>query len=59
VKSESLTPNQILLTDEIANEKYVGFYAERKLSRLVIAAGGVLLLGSFGVIVALAQRNAN
>jgi type IV secretion system protein VirB5 len=56
VKSESLTPNQILLTDEIANEKYVGFYAERKLSRLVIAAGSVLLLGSYGVIVSLAHR---
>jgi len=53
VKSENLTSDQILLTDEIANEKYVGFYAERKLSRLVIAAGSVLLLGSFGVIVAL------
>jgi hypothetical protein len=30
VKTEVLTPNQVLLTDEIANEKYVGFYAERK-----------------------------
>jgi type IV secretion system protein VirB5 len=56
MKTESLTPNQVLLTDEIANEKYVGFYAERKLSRLVIAAGSVLLLGSFGVIVSLAHR---
>jgi len=56
VKTESLTPNQVLLTDEIANEKYVGFYAERKLSRLVITAGSVLLLGSFGVIVSLAHR---
>jgi type IV secretion system protein VirB5 len=56
VKTENLTPEQILLTDEIANEKYVGFYAERKLSRLVIAAGSVLLLGSFGVIVSLAHR---
>ena len=56
MKSENLTSDQILLTDEIANEKYVGFYAERKLSRLVIAAGSVLLLGSFGVIVALAHR---
>jgi type IV secretion system protein VirB5 len=56
VNTESLTPEQILLTDEIANEKYVGFYAERKLSRMVIAAGSVLLLGSFGVIVSLAHR---
>jgi type IV secretion system protein VirB5 len=56
VKAEGLTPDQVLLTDEIANEKYVGFYAERKLSRMVIAAGSVLLLGSFGVIVSLAHR---
>jgi len=56
VKTESLTSNQVLLTDEIANEKYVGFYAERKLSRMVITAGSVLLLGSFGVIVSLAHR---
>jgi type IV secretion system protein VirB5 len=53
---EPLTPNQLILTDEIANEKYVGFYSERKLSRMVIAAGSVLLLGSFGVIVSLAHR---
>ena len=53
---QSLTPHQVLLTDEIANEKYVGFYAERRLSRIVIAAGSVLLLGSFGVIVSLAHR---
>ncbi len=56
MKTENLTPDQVLLTDEIANEKYVGFYAERKLSRLVIMAGSVLLLGSFGVIVSLAHR---
>jgi type IV secretion system protein VirB5 len=52
----SLTPNQVLLTDEIANEKYLGFYAERKMSRLVIVAGTVMLLGSFSVIVSLAHR---
>lgn len=52
----NLTPNQVLLTDEIANEKYVGFYAERRLSRLVITTGSVLLLGSFGVIVSLSHR---
>jgi type IV secretion system protein VirB5 len=56
MQTESLTPTQILLTDEIANEKYVGFYSERKLSRMVIAAGSALLLGSFGVIVSLAHR---
>jgi type IV secretion system protein VirB5 len=56
MKTEVLTPNQVLLTDEIANEKYVGFYAERKMSRMVIAIGSVILLGSFGVIVSLAHR---
>jgi type IV secretion system protein VirB5 len=56
VKTENLTPEQVLLTDEIANEKYIGFYAERKLSRIVIGAGSVLLLGSFGVIVSFAHR---
>ena len=56
MKTEVLTPNEVLLTDEIANEKYVGFYAERKMSRMVIGAGTVLLLGSFGVIVSLAHR---
>jgi type IV secretion system protein VirB5 len=54
--NHNLTPNQVLLTDEIANEKYVGFYAERRLSRLVIATGSVLLLGAFGVIVSLNHR---
>ena len=54
--TQSLTPNQVLLSDEIANEKYVGFYAERRLSRMVIMAGSVLLLGSFGVIASLAHR---
>ena len=56
MKTESLTPDQVLLTDEIANEKYVGLYAERKLSRMVIMAESVLLLGSFGVIISLAHR---
>jgi type IV secretion system protein VirB5 len=56
VKTDSLTPQQVLLTDEIANEKYVGFYSERRMSRMVIAAESVLLLGSFAVIVSLAHR---
>jgi type IV secretion system protein VirB5 len=56
VKTESLTPQQVLLTDEIANEKYVGFYSERKMSRMVIAAESALLLGCFAVIVSLAHR---
>jgi type IV secretion system protein VirB5 len=52
----TLSPKQVLLTDEIANERYVGFYAERKISRIVIAVGGVLLLGSLAAIVLLAHR---
>src|SRR6202789_3253507 len=56
MRTEILTPKQVLLTDEIANEKYVGFYSERKMSRMVIAAESVLLLGSFAVIVSLAHR---
>lgn len=56
MKMSNLPPEQVLLADEIANEKYVGFYSERKLSRMVIAVGSVLLLGSFGVIVSLARR---
>ena len=56
MKTANLTPEQVVLTDEIASEKYVGFYGERKLSRMVIMAGSALLLGSFGVIVSLAHR---
>ena len=56
MKTDSLTPQQVLLTDEIANEKYVGFYSERRMSRMVIAAESVLLLGSLAVIVSLAHR---
>ncbi len=54
--TKDLTPDLVLLTDEISNEKYVGFYAERKLGRIVMAAGSVLLLGAFGVIASLAHR---
>ncbi len=56
MKAQDLTPNLVLLTDEIANEKYIGFYAERRISRIVIAAASVLLLGAFGVIASLAHR---
>jgi len=56
VKTESLTPPQVLLTDEIANEKYVGFYSERRMSRMVIATESVLLVASFAAIVSLAHR---
>jgi type IV secretion system protein VirB5 len=51
-----LTPAQSLLTDEIGNEVYASHYAERKMSRFVIGAETVLLLGAFGLIFSLAHR---
>jgi type IV secretion system protein VirB5 len=51
-----LTPQQSLLTDEIGNEVYASHYAERKLSRFVIGAETLLLLGAFGLICSLAHR---
>ena len=54
--TSTLSPEQVLLTDEIANEKYVGFYSERKLSRMVIAVQGLLLVGFLATIVSLAHR---
>ena len=54
--TSTLSPEQEFLTDEIANEKYVGFYSERKLSRMVIAVQGLLLVGSLAAIVSLAHR---
>ncbi len=51
-----LTPTQSLLTDEIGNEVYASHYAERKLSRFVIGAETILLLGAFGLIFSLAHR---
>ena len=54
--TSTLSPEQVLLTDEMANEKYVGFYSERKLSRMVIAVQGLLLVGSLATIVSLAHR---
>jgi type IV secretion system protein VirB5 len=51
-----LTPVQSLLTDEIGNEVYASHYAERKMSRFVIGAETVLLLGAFGLIFSLAHR---
>src|SRR5271170_5666531 len=51
-----LTPEQSLLTDEIGNEVYASHYAERKLSRFVIGAETILLLGAFGLIFSLVHR---
>ena len=51
-----LTPKQALLTDEIGNEVYASHYAERKLSRFVIGAETILLLGAFALIFSLAHR---
>src|ERR1700709_257328 len=51
-----LTPQQSLLTDQIGNEVYASHYAERKLSRFVIATESLLLLGAMGLIFSLAHR---
>jgi type IV secretion system protein VirB5 len=52
----SLTPEEALLADHIGNEVYASHYAERKLSRFIIGAETVLLLGSMGLIFSLAHR---
>ena len=53
---EPLTPEQVLLTDEIGNEVYAAHYAERKAYRLIIGCGTVLLLGSMWLNLSLARR---
>ena len=50
------TPQQAMLTDQIANEVYASQYAERKMSRFVIGALSVALLGSFATIVSLSKK---
>ena len=50
------TPKDALLTDTIANEVYASHYSERRLSRFVIGALSLTLLGSFGAIVSLAHK---
>ena len=50
------TPKDALLTDTIANEVYASHYAERKLSRFVIGALSLTLLGSFASIVSLSHK---
>jgi type IV secretion system protein VirB5 len=50
------TAKDALLTDTIANEVYASHYSERKLSRFVIGALSLTLLGSFGAIVSLAHK---
>jgi type IV secretion system protein VirB5 len=51
-----LTPEQSLLVDRIGNEVYAAHYAERKAYRLILVCGTVVLLGSFGMNLALARR---
>jgi type IV secretion system protein VirB5 len=51
-----LTPQQVLLTDEIGNEVYASHYAERKAYRFVIGCGTVILLASLGMNFSLAHR---
>lgn len=53
---QSLTPKQVLLTDQIGNEVYASHYAERKAYRLVIGCGTVLLCGSMWLNFSLAHR---
>lgn len=50
------TPQEAMLTDQVANEVYASHYAERKLSRFVIGALSVALLGSFATIVSLSNK---
>ncbi len=52
----SWSPETALLIDQVGNEVYSAHYAERKLSRFVIAALTVALLCSVGVIAFLANR---
>ena len=50
------TPQQAMLTDQIANEVYASHYAERKTSRFVIGALSIALLGSFATIASLSKK---
>jgi len=52
----TLTPEQALLTDHIGNEVYASHYAERKVYRLIVCCGTILLLGSMGLNLSLARR---
>ncbi len=51
-----LTPEQVLLADQIGNEVYASHYAERKTHRFIIGCGTVLLLCSLGMNLSLAHR---
>src|SRR5471030_97970 len=53
-----LTPKQAILVDQIGNEVYAAHYSERRVSRFIIGAEAVLLLGAFGAILSLAHRPA-
>lgn len=56
VRDTTFTPSQALLVDQVGNEVYSSHYTERKLSRFIIGTQAVLLLGSFGMILSLANR---
>jgi len=56
ITDAAYTPQQAMLTDQIGNEIYAAHYAERKLSRLVIGALSIVLLGSFATIVSLSKK---
>src|SRR5580704_9591712 len=56
VVNELLTPEQLLLTDQIGNEVYASHYAERKAYRLILACGTVLLCGSMWLNFSLSRR---
>lgn len=56
ITDAAYTPQQAMLTDQIGNEVYASHYAERKLSRFVIAALSIALLGSFATIVSLSKK---
>lgn len=51
-----LSPEESILVDRIGNEVYASHYAERKAYRFILACGTVVLLGSFGMNLALANR---
>ncbi|MBB6144099.1 type IV secretion system protein VirB5 [Silvibacterium bohemicum] len=52
----TLSPQQILLTDQIGNEVYASHYAERKAYRIILTCGTVLLCGSMWLNLSLARR---
>ncbi len=52
----ALTPSQAMLADQIGNEVYSSHYSERKVYRLIVGCGTVLLCGSMWLNFSLAHR---